>query len=198
MTKSDIFVILARNRGCGYSLEPRHWGGSNGYPQFMFYSRNKKNNVYPFIAHFFYIKLGLRGSKLHRYVFVISLLIFILLRLLRYKRGLVKTNWSLPHNFFFSFFDVRYQYLARFLIHISCIVCAYRNKVMADDAFTLARDEQITYIKIEDGPSRHITLNQRRFNVDLTSRRWINVGSTLFQWCAPAGAGGGGGVGGGG
>ena len=33
-------------------------------------SRNKKNNVYPCKPQFYYIKWGLRGSKLYRYVFV--------------------------------------------------------------------------------------------------------------------------------
>ena len=45
--KSDIFHISAQNIDCGYSLEPPRRGGSNEYPQSMFLSRNKKNNVYP-------------------------------------------------------------------------------------------------------------------------------------------------------
>ena len=44
---SDNFNISAQNIDCGYSLEPPHRGGSNEYPQSMFLSRNKKNNVYP-------------------------------------------------------------------------------------------------------------------------------------------------------
>ena len=36
--KCDLFVILARNRDCGYSLDPSRPGGSKGYPQSMFYS----------------------------------------------------------------------------------------------------------------------------------------------------------------
>ena len=44
---SDIFHISAQNIDCGYSLEPPRQGGSNEYPQSMFLSRNKKNNVYP-------------------------------------------------------------------------------------------------------------------------------------------------------
>ena len=44
---SDIFRISAQNIDCGYSLEPPRQGGSNEYPQSMFLSRNKKNNVYP-------------------------------------------------------------------------------------------------------------------------------------------------------
>ena len=43
----DIFHISAQNIDCGYSLEPPRRGGSNEYPQSMFLSRNKKNNVYP-------------------------------------------------------------------------------------------------------------------------------------------------------
>ena len=49
--KSDIFHISAQNIDCGYSLEPPRRGCSNGrggpkeYPQSMFFSRNKKNNV---------------------------------------------------------------------------------------------------------------------------------------------------------
>ena len=47
MKNSDIFHISAQNIDCGYSLEPPQRGGSNEYPQSMFSSRNKKNNVYP-------------------------------------------------------------------------------------------------------------------------------------------------------
>ena len=43
-----------------------------GYPQSMFLSRIKKNNVYPCKPQFYYIKVGLRGSKLYRYVFVMT------------------------------------------------------------------------------------------------------------------------------
>ena len=43
---SDIFHISVQNIDCGYSLEPPRPGGSNEYPQYMFLSRNKKNNVY--------------------------------------------------------------------------------------------------------------------------------------------------------
>ena len=40
---------------CGYSLE---------YPQSMFLSRNKKNNVYPCKPQFYYIKVGFKGVKI--------------------------------------------------------------------------------------------------------------------------------------
>ena len=39
----DIFLIFAQNIDCGYLLEPPRRGGSNEYPQSMFWSKNKKN-----------------------------------------------------------------------------------------------------------------------------------------------------------
>ena len=60
---SDIFRISAKNIDCGYSLEPPRRGGSNEYPQPMFLSRNKKNNVYPCKPQFYYIKMGFKGIK---------------------------------------------------------------------------------------------------------------------------------------
>ena len=61
---SDIFHISAQNVDCGYSLEPPRRGGSNEYPQPMFLNRNKKNNVYPCIPQFYYIKVGFKGVKI--------------------------------------------------------------------------------------------------------------------------------------
>ena len=49
----DIFLIFAPNIDCGYTLEPPRRGGSNEYPQSMFWSKNKKNRytpVYPSFA----------------------------------------------------------------------------------------------------------------------------------------------------
>ena len=76
--KSDSFHISAQNINCGYSLEPpRRYslepprrGGSNEYPQSMFLSRNKKNNVYPCKPQFYYIKVGFEGVNLYRHIFV--------------------------------------------------------------------------------------------------------------------------------
>ena len=45
--KSDIFNISAQNIDCGRWLEPPRRGGSNEYPQSIFLSRNKRNNVHP-------------------------------------------------------------------------------------------------------------------------------------------------------
>ena len=47
MKNSDSFHISAQIIDWGYLLEPPRWGGSNEYPQSMFFSRNKKMNVYP-------------------------------------------------------------------------------------------------------------------------------------------------------
>ena len=61
---SDIFHISAQNIDCGYSLELPRQGGSYEYPQSMVLSRNKKNNVYPCILQFYYIKVGFKGVKI--------------------------------------------------------------------------------------------------------------------------------------
>ena len=65
MKNSDIFFhISAQNRDFGHSLEPPRRGGSNEYPQSMFLSRNKKNNVYPCKPQFYYIKVGFKGVNI--------------------------------------------------------------------------------------------------------------------------------------
>ena len=64
MINSDIFHISAQNIDCGYWLEPPRRGGSNKYPQSMFLSRYKKNNVYPWKPQFYYIKVGFKGVKI--------------------------------------------------------------------------------------------------------------------------------------
>ena len=40
-----IFHIFAQNIDCGYALEPPRRGGSNEYPQCMFWSKNKKDTL---------------------------------------------------------------------------------------------------------------------------------------------------------
>ena len=64
LKNSDIFHIFAQNIDCGYSLELPRRGGSNEYPQSMFLSKNKKNNVYPCKPQFYYIKVGFKGVKI--------------------------------------------------------------------------------------------------------------------------------------
>ena len=43
----DIFLSFAQNIAGGYMLEPPRRGGSNEYPQSMFWSKNKKNRYTP-------------------------------------------------------------------------------------------------------------------------------------------------------
>ena len=48
-----IFLNFAQNIDCGYTLEPPRRGGSNEFPQSMFWSKNKKNRytfAYPSFA----------------------------------------------------------------------------------------------------------------------------------------------------
>ena len=78
---SDIFHISAQNIDCGYSLEPPRRGGSNEYPQSMFLSRNKKNNVYP--CKVLLYKSGVSGGG-QNYIGVFSW----------WKINIIK--WSLP------------------------------------------------------------------------------------------------------
>ena len=59
-----FFSISGQNIDCGYSLEPPRRGGSNEYPQSMFLTRNKKNNVYPCKPQFYYVKVGFKGVKI--------------------------------------------------------------------------------------------------------------------------------------
>ena len=66
MKNCDVFLIFAQNIDCGYTLEPPQRGGSNEYPQSMFWSKNKKKNVYPSKPHFFYIKVGCKGVFITR------------------------------------------------------------------------------------------------------------------------------------
>ena len=52
MKKIEIFLIFAQNIDCGYTLEPPRRGGSNEYPQSMFWSKNKKNRYTPAYSSF--------------------------------------------------------------------------------------------------------------------------------------------------
>ena len=63
-----IFLITARNINCGYSLEPPRRGGSNEFPQSMFWEEMWK------ISEFFIWKFSFFGRELstvlNRHVFV--------------------------------------------------------------------------------------------------------------------------------
>ena len=70
MKNSDIFHISAQNIDSGYSLEPPRWGGSNEYPQSMFWTEIRKLMYTPVNPSFTVSQWGLRGSKLYRHVSV--------------------------------------------------------------------------------------------------------------------------------
>ena len=73
MKNSYIYHNSAQNINCGYSLEPPRQGGSNEYPQPMFLSKQKKNNVYPCKSQFIYThiyKWGWRVLRLYRHGFI--------------------------------------------------------------------------------------------------------------------------------
>ena len=97
-----IFITsLLKNIDCGYSLEPPRQGDSNKYPQSMFLSRNKKNNVFPCISSFIdrskavvpvlvllFVALWfiLRGDLLYVFPCVILFLCFSVFLVLRLPR----------------------------------------------------------------------------------------------------------------
>ena len=55
-----VFLIFAQNIDCGYTLEPPRRGGSNEYPQSMFWSKNKKNRYTT--AYPSFTKSGVQGG----------------------------------------------------------------------------------------------------------------------------------------
>ena len=68
------FYTLAQNIHCGHSLEPPHRGGSNKYPQCMFWIINKKitGRYTPANPSFFFLyKSGVQGGySFHGHVFL--------------------------------------------------------------------------------------------------------------------------------
>ena len=65
----DNFIIFGQNIDCGYTLEPPLRGGSNEYPQSMFWSQKKKNRFTPASFATMYIKVGLTGIYITRTCF---------------------------------------------------------------------------------------------------------------------------------
>ena len=65
---SDIFLIFAQNIDYWYTLEPPRRGGSNEYPQSMFWGKIRKIGN-PCIPQFFYIKVGFKGVDASRTYF---------------------------------------------------------------------------------------------------------------------------------
>ena len=69
----EIFNIFAQNIDRGYTLEPPHQGGSNEYPQSMFWSKNKKIGI-PLLTPVLLYESGVRGYSLHGHVFLMGLI----------------------------------------------------------------------------------------------------------------------------
>ena len=69
---TGFFHILLQNIACGYSLEPPHRGGSNMYPQSMFWSKKKKKNINFFLMKFSIIRAEKNLYILHGQVFVMK------------------------------------------------------------------------------------------------------------------------------
>ena len=67
-----FFFNFAQNINCGYTLEPPRRGGSNEYPQSMFWSKNKKNRFTPAYPSFAIQKWGSRGYTLHGHVLMMK------------------------------------------------------------------------------------------------------------------------------
>ena len=61
MKKIDIFLMLAQNIDCGYTLEPPNRGGFNKYPQSMFWIKNKENKYTPALPSLLYKRGVQRG-----------------------------------------------------------------------------------------------------------------------------------------
>ena len=57
----DFFLIFAQNIDCGYTLEPPRRGGSNEYPQSMFWSKNKEIGI-PLHTPVSLYKSGVQGG----------------------------------------------------------------------------------------------------------------------------------------
>ena len=95
-----------------YSLEPPQRGGSNEYPQSLFLSRNKKNNVYPCKPQFYYIKVGFTGSKLYRRVFVMVLKYLPSNICLSYVCSVWDTVWIAGTYVDFLYLSLMYSWLS--------------------------------------------------------------------------------------
>ena len=63
-----FFLILLKNKDCGYSLELPWWGGSNEYPQSMFWAEMWK--ISEFLPENFQFLVGKLLMYLKKHVFV--------------------------------------------------------------------------------------------------------------------------------
>ena len=72
MKNSDNFPISAQKHRLWVLVRTASARRFYRVPTIYVLSRNKKNNVFPCKPQFYYIKVGLRGSKLYRHVFVMG------------------------------------------------------------------------------------------------------------------------------
>ena len=91
-----IFLISAQNIDCGYSLKPPHQGGSNEYPQSMFWAEIWK--IWEFLSENFHFFLEIKFSiYLNRRVFVMfyhnAVFTFIVLGITERILGTWKEIW---------------------------------------------------------------------------------------------------------
>ena len=69
-----------------------------------------------------------------------------------------------------------------------CSFDTYKGKRTYSDFRTdMVRSESIWILRVQLNPSGHTTLKRRRINVDATWSRRIDVGTTSFWCCVPAG-----------
>ena len=59
----DIFLILAQNIDCGYTLEPPRRGGSNEYPQSICFGAKIRKIGLPLQTPVLLYKSGVQGGK---------------------------------------------------------------------------------------------------------------------------------------
>ena len=76
MKMFDIFLIFAQKIDCGYTFEPAQRGGSNEYPQYMFWSKNKKNMYTRVNPTCSILKWGVRGCSLHGHVILMLITLY--------------------------------------------------------------------------------------------------------------------------
>ena len=65
---NNIFLIVAENIDCRYTLKPPHLGGSNEYAQSMFWSKNEKIGI-PLHTPVLLYKYGIQGVFISRTCF---------------------------------------------------------------------------------------------------------------------------------
>ena len=71
ITKTRLFKYIETFTSKNWKISDKknlwyflYQGGSNEYPQSMFWAKNKKNNVYPCKPQFYFIKVGFKGVKI--------------------------------------------------------------------------------------------------------------------------------------